>query len=189
MWADPTCSGPSSRRTWRTSCTRACSRAARRCPTSPKSSPATAPARCAARPSARGGLDRRLRAAVQRGAAAERPRREWTETLLDGHAARPALLPADEEGQRRRADGSSARIFRARSGSRAKEIHERLCDDCLVVDVRPKEAFAAAHIPGLDQHPARPEPADLGGVGAAVRQAPRDRAGRPRARCPRWSRT
>jgi len=31
---------------------------------------------------------------------------------------------------------------------RASEIHERLCDHCMVVDVRPKEAFAAAHIPG-----------------------------------------
>jgi hydroxyacylglutathione hydrolase len=30
----------------------------------------------------------------------------------------------------------------------AKDIHERLCKDCMVVDVRPKEAFAAAHVPG-----------------------------------------
>ncbi len=30
----------------------------------------------------------------------------------------------------------------------AKEIHDRVCERCLVLDVRPKEAFAAAHIPG-----------------------------------------
>ena len=30
----------------------------------------------------------------------------------------------------------------------AKEIHERVCDKCLILDVRSKEAFAAAHIPG-----------------------------------------
>ncbi|WP_165253370.1 rhodanese-like domain-containing protein [Paludisphaera soli] len=30
----------------------------------------------------------------------------------------------------------------------AKEVHERICEHCLVLDVRPKEAFAAAHIPG-----------------------------------------
>ena len=30
----------------------------------------------------------------------------------------------------------------------AKEVHERVCEHCLVLDVRPKEAFAAAHIPG-----------------------------------------
>ncbi|AMV38750.1 MBL fold metallo-hydrolase [Planctomyces sp. SH-PL62] len=30
----------------------------------------------------------------------------------------------------------------------AKEVHERICEHCLVLDVRTKEAFAAAHIPG-----------------------------------------
>jgi hydroxyacylglutathione hydrolase len=30
----------------------------------------------------------------------------------------------------------------------AEELHKRVCEDCLVVDVRTKEAFATAHIPG-----------------------------------------
>ena len=30
---------------------------------------------------------------------------------------------------------------------RAKQVQERVCDKCLIVDVRSKEAFAAAHIP------------------------------------------
>jgi hydroxyacylglutathione hydrolase len=29
----------------------------------------------------------------------------------------------------------------------AKEVHDRVCEHCLVLDVRAKEAFAAAHIP------------------------------------------
>ena len=51
----------------------------------------------------------------------------------------------------------------------AKEVHERVCEDCLIVDVRPKEAFAAAHIPGSINIPLGPQPADLGRLGAAVR--------------------
>jgi hydroxyacylglutathione hydrolase len=45
----------------------------------------------------------------------------------------PAILGHDLPGQKR---------------FTAKEIHERLCEHCMVVDVRPKEAFAAAHVPG-----------------------------------------
>ena len=30
----------------------------------------------------------------------------------------------------------------------AKQVHERVCEECLIVDVRSKEAFSAAHIPG-----------------------------------------
>jgi hydroxyacylglutathione hydrolase len=30
----------------------------------------------------------------------------------------------------------------------AQEVHERVCEHCLVLDVRSKEAFAAAHVPG-----------------------------------------
>ena len=101
-------------------------------------------------------LHARLRAALQRALwpASRRPS-GWT-TLLNGHAARAALLSPDEEGQRRGPDGSSGRSCRARSGSRAKEVHERVCEHCLVVDVRPKEAFAAAHIPGSINIPLGP---------------------------------
>jgi rhodanese-related sulfurtransferase len=38
----------------------------------------------------------------------------------------------------------------------AKEVHERLCEHCLVVDVRSKEAFAAAHVPGSINIPLGP---------------------------------
>jgi hydroxyacylglutathione hydrolase len=77
----------------------------------------------------------------------EMPEAQWTETLLKGmplappyfrrmkqvNAEGPRLLGHNLPGQQR---------FTAR------QIHERLCEHCMVVDVRPKEAFAAAHVPG-----------------------------------------
>jgi hydroxyacylglutathione hydrolase len=38
-----------------------------------------------------------------------------------------------------------------------KEVHERVCDRCLILDVRSKEAFAAAHIPGAINIPFGPQ--------------------------------
>ena len=69
----------------------------------------------------------------------------WTPP--EGDADRPALLPPDEEGQRRGAEGPRPRAA-GPEAVHAKEVHERVCEHCLVLDVRPKEAFAAAHIPG-----------------------------------------
>ncbi len=39
----------------------------------------------------------------------------------------------------------------------AKEVHDRVCDKCLILDVRSKEAFAAAHIPGAINIPFGPQ--------------------------------
>jgi hydroxyacylglutathione hydrolase len=88
------------------------------------------------------GFERRFNRSLQPADEAQ-----WTQTLLkdmplappyfrkmkEVNARGPALLGHELPGQRRLS---------------AKEIHERLCPDCMVVDVRPKEAFAAAHIPG-----------------------------------------
>ena len=112
------------------------------------------------------------------GALRERAEPEWVDTLLKGmpiappyfrrmkkvNAEGPKVLGPEPPGQKR---------------FTAKEVHERVCEHCLVLDVRPKEAFAAAHIPGSDQHPAGPQPADLGGLGAALRPPDPDRARRP----------
>ncbi|HEX6984003.1 MAG TPA: rhodanese-like domain-containing protein, partial [Planctomycetaceae bacterium] len=38
----------------------------------------------------------------------------------------------------------------------SKDLHDRLCENCLVVDVRSKEAYAAAHIPGSVNIPLGP---------------------------------
>lgn len=45
----------------------------------------------------------------------------------------PRVIGSELPGQRRRT---------------ATQVHERVCDECLVVDLRAKEAFSAAHIPG-----------------------------------------
>ena len=45
----------------------------------------------------------------------------------------PTVIGAELPGQRRWS---------------AKAVHQRHCEDCLIVDVRSKEAFSAAHIPG-----------------------------------------
>jgi hydroxyacylglutathione hydrolase len=71
----------------------------------------------------------------------------WIARLLEGmpiappyfrrmkqvNAAGPKILGPELPGQRR---------------IPAREIRDRVCEKCLILDVRPKEAFAAAHIPG-----------------------------------------
>lgn len=87
------------------------------------------------------GYERRFSGALQR-----REEPDWVSTLLNGmpiappyfrrmkkvNAEGPKVLGPELPGQRR---------------FTAKEVHERVCEHCLIVDVRPKEAFAAAHIP------------------------------------------
>lgn len=96
------------------------------------------------------GYERRFNASLQ-----PKPEAEWTAALLKGmplappyfrrmkkvNVEGPHVLGHDLPGQKRLS---------------AKEIHERLCSDCLVLDVRPKEAFAAAHIPNAINIPLGP---------------------------------
>lgn len=96
------------------------------------------------------GFERRFNGALQ--SAAEVP---WTEALLKGmplappyfrrmkqvNAQGPAVLGPELPGRKRFS---------------SKELHDRLCDNCLVVDVRSKEAFASAHIPGSVNIPLGP---------------------------------
>jgi hydroxyacylglutathione hydrolase len=88
------------------------------------------------------GFERRFSEPLQK-----RPEAEWIHQLLKGmpiappyfrrmkqvNAAGPRRIGLELPGQRRIA---------------AREIRDRVCDRCLVLDVRPKEAFASAHIPG-----------------------------------------
>lgn len=88
------------------------------------------------------GYERRFNGALQK-----RDEPDWVATLLKGmpiappyfrrmkkvNAEGPKVLGPELPGQRR---------------FTAKQVHERTCEHCLIVDVRPKEAFAAAHIPG-----------------------------------------
>ena len=96
------------------------------------------------------GFERRFNASLQAA-----PQKQWIEKLLAGmplsppyfrrmkkvNAAGPKIIGADLPGQRR---------------ITAKEVHEQICAHCLVLDVRPKEAFAAAHIPGSINIPLGP---------------------------------
>lgn len=87
------------------------------------------------------GYERRFNPALR-----EKPEEQWVRDLLGGmplappyfrrmkkvNKEGPAILGLELPGQRRWS---------------AKEVHERVCEHCLIVDVRSKEAFAAAHIP------------------------------------------
>ena len=81
------------------------------------------------------------------GALQPKPEPEWVSNLLDGmpiappyflrmkkvNAEGPKVLGAEPFGQKR---------------FTPKEVRDQVCDHCVVLDVRTKEAFAAAHIPG-----------------------------------------
>jgi len=83
------------------------------------------------------------------------PEEQWTDMLLKGmplappyfrrmkqvNSTGPKLLGHEMPGTKR---------------FRAAEVHERLCEHCMVIDVRPKEAFSAAHIPGSINIPLGP---------------------------------
>lgn len=81
------------------------------------------------------------------GALRERGETEWVASLLEGMPIAPPYF--------RRMKSVNARgpkvlgpELPGRKRFSAKEVHERVCEHCLVLDVRSKEAFAAAHIPG-----------------------------------------
>jgi hydroxyacylglutathione hydrolase len=96
------------------------------------------------------GFERRFNPALK-----PMPQEQWTENLLRGmplappyfkrmkqiNSTGPRLLGCEMPGQKR---------------FRAAEVHQRLCDHCMVVDVRPKEAFASAHVPGSINIPIGP---------------------------------
>lgn len=96
------------------------------------------------------GFERRFNATLQHA-----PEEPWTATLLKGmplappyfrrmkqvNAQGPKIIGPELPGQKR---------------FMAKELHDRLCENCLVLDVRSKEAFAGAHIPGSVNIPIGP---------------------------------
>ena len=87
------------------------------------------------------GYERRFNPSLQ-----EKPEEEWVRELLDQmplsppyfkrmkkvNKEGPAIIGSELPGQKRWG---------------AKHVHERVCDECLILDVRSKESFAAAHIP------------------------------------------
>ena len=96
------------------------------------------------------GYERRFNVSLQ-----PQPEEQWTEALLKGM---PLAPPYFRRMKKMNAEGPKllGHDYPGQTRFGAKEIHERLCDDCLVLDVRPKEAFAAAHVPGAINIPLGP---------------------------------
>jgi hydroxyacylglutathione hydrolase len=88
------------------------------------------------------GFERRFNSALM-----ETPEQEWIETLMD---QMPLSPPYFARMKRINKQGPKVLGPELPGGKRwsAKEVYERTCENCLIVDVRSKEAFAAAHIPG-----------------------------------------
>jgi hydroxyacylglutathione hydrolase len=96
------------------------------------------------------GYERRFSPALR-----QQPQAEWVRSLLAGmplappyfrrmkrvNKEGPAILGPELPGQKRRS---------------ARDVYERVCERCLVVDVRSKEAFAAAHVPNAINIPLGP---------------------------------
>jgi len=88
------------------------------------------------------GYERRFNRALQ-----PKDESQWTESLLKDMPLAPPYFRRMKEVNSK-GPTILERDLPGRKRFRAAEIHERLCEHCMVVDVRPKEAFAAAHIPG-----------------------------------------
>lgn len=87
------------------------------------------------------GFERRFNPSLQ-----ERPEEQWVENLLN---EMPLSPPYFKRMKRINKEGP-ALIGHALPGQQrwsAQEVYEQVCDNCLIVDVRSKESFAAAHIP------------------------------------------
>jgi len=96
------------------------------------------------------GYERRFNAAL-----IEKPEEEWIGDLMDQMPLSPPYFARMKRVNR---EGPSI-IGPEYPGQRrwsAKEVHEQTCENCLVVDVRSKESFAGAHIPGAINIPFGP---------------------------------
>ncbi len=89
------------------------------------------------------------------GALRELDEAEWIRTLLAGM---PIAPPYFRRMKKLNSEGPRVLGLELPGGRRfsAKEVNDRVCEDCLIVDVRSKEAFAAAHVPGAVNIPLGP---------------------------------
>ncbi|MEO2008241.1 MAG: rhodanese-like domain-containing protein [Pirellulaceae bacterium] len=96
------------------------------------------------------GYERRFNKAL-----AEKPEEEWIADLMDQMPLSPPYFARMKRVNREGPQVNGAKLPGQRRWS-AKEIHDRTCKNCLIVDVRSKESFAAAHIPGAINIPFGP---------------------------------
>ncbi len=96
------------------------------------------------------GYERRFNAAL-----VEKLEEQWVGDLLSGMPIAPPYFK-----RMKRINVTGAKILGPELPGQqrvsAKSVHERVCEKCLVVDVRPMEAFSAAHIPGAINIPFGP---------------------------------
>ncbi len=96
------------------------------------------------------GFERRFNPALQ-----QKPEQQWVDDLMsDMPLAPPYFL------RMKHVNRTGPKIIGPQLPGQtrwsAKQVHERTCDNCLILDVRGKEAFAAAHIPNAINIPFSP---------------------------------
>lgn len=96
------------------------------------------------------GYERRFNEAL-----AEKPEEEWIADLMDQMPLSPPYFARMKRVNREGPQVIGVELPGQRRWS-AREVHERTCENCLIVDVRSKESFAAAHIPGAINIPFGP---------------------------------
>jgi len=88
------------------------------------------------------GYERRFNAALQ-----PKAELQWTQALLKDMPLAPPYFRRMKQVNSK-GPAILGNQFPGQKRFTAKEINQRLCERCMVVDVRTKEAFAAAHVPG-----------------------------------------
>ena len=87
------------------------------------------------------GYERRFNPAL-----VEKPEESWVSDLLNNMPLAPPYFRRMKEVNRTGPDLLGPELPGQRRWS-AKQVYERMCEHCLIVDVRSKEGFAAAHLP------------------------------------------
>jgi hydroxyacylglutathione hydrolase len=81
------------------------------------------------------------------GALVQRAEKEWVETLLSGMPIAPPYFRRMKE-MNRKGPAVLGHELPGQKRLSAREVHQRVCESCVILDVRSKEAFAGGHIPG-----------------------------------------
>lgn len=87
------------------------------------------------------GFERRYNPSLQK-----KPEEQWVADLLNEMPLSPPYFRRMKQVNRDGPEIIGAELPGQKRWS-AKQVHERVCENCLIVDVRSKESFAAAHIP------------------------------------------
>ncbi len=75
------------------------------------------------------------------------PEQQWVQKLLDDMPLSPPYFKRMKQVNKQGAAIIGAELP-GQNRLAAAKVNQQVCDDCLIVDVRAKESFAAAHIPG-----------------------------------------